>query len=222
MRLFAAVWPPAGILSWLEGLPRPAVPGLRWTTGDQWHVTLAFYGEVPEEELPPLADALGTAAAAVRELPVAALGDRTLQLGRGVLCVPASGLESLAAGVRDATSRWVGDGSPFTGHLTLARARRGRAVPPSLVGAPLPYAVATGDASGTGAPASSWAVEEVCLVVSTREPSGSRYRTAASTGIGGGRPADPGTPPEHPGTNMRSQVQCGDRWGREPVREPPG
>ncbi len=183
MRLFAAVWPPAGVLRWLDGLPRPAVPGLRWTGIDQWHVTLVFYGEVPEEDLPLVAAALGRAARSMPEAPVAAVGDRTLLLGRDVLYAPVSGLDVLVAGVRDATRPWVGDDAPFTGHLTLARASGGRAVPGTLVGTPLPAAGAEG-AAGAGGSASSWVVDEACLVVSSSTPTGSRYRTAASAGIG--------------------------------------
>ena len=47
MRLFVAVWPPADVIDGLRGLERPSVDGVRWTTPDQWHVTLRFLGELP-------------------------------------------------------------------------------------------------------------------------------------------------------------------------------
>ena len=61
-RLFVAVWPPDEVLDLIAALPRPEVEGLRWTTRDQWHVTLRFFGSV---ELAPAAVALrGVAASA--------------------------------------------------------------------------------------------------------------------------------------------------------------
>ena len=45
-RLFVAVWPPASLTDQLRGLARPQQTGLRWTTEDQWHVTLRFFGGV--------------------------------------------------------------------------------------------------------------------------------------------------------------------------------
>jgi 2'-5' RNA ligase len=41
----------------------PARPGLRWTSPDTWHLTLAFLGEVPETVLPELTTRLERAAA---------------------------------------------------------------------------------------------------------------------------------------------------------------
>ncbi|MER3453020.1 MAG: RNA 2',3'-cyclic phosphodiesterase, partial [Acidimicrobiia bacterium] len=48
MRLFVAVWPPEEVLDVVAKLPRPGVVGLRWTSREQWHVTLRFFGSVPE------------------------------------------------------------------------------------------------------------------------------------------------------------------------------
>ena len=48
MRLFVAVWPPVDVVERLSELPRPAVDGVRWTTPDQWHVTIRFLGEVAD------------------------------------------------------------------------------------------------------------------------------------------------------------------------------
>ncbi|MEA2686121.1 MAG: hypothetical protein QOE93_1316, partial [Actinomycetota bacterium] len=47
-RLFVAVWPPAPLLDAVAALDRPAVPGLRWTGREQWHVTLRFLGAVED------------------------------------------------------------------------------------------------------------------------------------------------------------------------------
>lgn len=71
MRLFAALRPPREVLDhldqalqtvsppWLGAGPPP----LRWVAPEQRHVTLAFYGEVPDGALEDLADALGGVAA---------------------------------------------------------------------------------------------------------------------------------------------------------------
>jgi 2'-5' RNA ligase len=65
MRLFVAIVPPPEALAELaEAVAplRPARPGLKWTTEADWHLTLAFLGEVPERVLPELATRLERAA----------------------------------------------------------------------------------------------------------------------------------------------------------------
>ncbi|PWS40443.1 RNA 2',3'-cyclic phosphodiesterase, partial [Streptomyces sp. ZEA17I] len=67
-RLFAAVLPPPSAVAELRTAVAPlrALPGardLRWTRPEDWHVTLAFYGEVPDEDVRPELEArLGRAA----------------------------------------------------------------------------------------------------------------------------------------------------------------
>ncbi|MDP9386758.1 MAG: hypothetical protein M3Q48_02235, partial [Actinomycetota bacterium] len=90
MRLFVAVWPPADVVDGLAALPRPEVPGLRWTAPEQWHVTLRFLGEVD------LAAARRAFAATdITGAAVAELGPATGRFGRRVLHVPVAGLEGL-------------------------------------------------------------------------------------------------------------------------------
>ena len=56
MRLFAAVWPPEDVLDHLDlalGAVRRTLPGdgtgpVRWSARDTWHLTCAFYGDVPD------------------------------------------------------------------------------------------------------------------------------------------------------------------------------
>ena len=109
----------------LEDLPRPILPGVRWTARPQWHVTLRFLGDA---DVDAVAGALHDVMASATE---AVLGARTQRLGRGVLCVHVSGLDAVAAAVIGATSAL---GRPpghrtFRGHITLARVD-GRAKPP--------------------------------------------------------------------------------------------
>ena len=119
-RLFVAVWPPDDVLRELVAMPRPAVDGLRWTKPERLHITLRFLGQCDEAEV--------QAALAATRLPAAqvTLGPRVKRLGRGVLMIPAQGLDDLAAAVEAAISP-VGlppPDHPFTGHLTVARFKR--------------------------------------------------------------------------------------------------
>jgi 2'-5' RNA ligase len=120
VRLFVAARPPADVLDAIASLPRAAVAGVRWTTREQWHVTLRFFGEVSDPQ--PIMDAL-------RSVPLprahVELGPRAGMLGRGVVQLPVQGLDDLADVVRDATASF---GQPEThpryrGHLTLARTK---------------------------------------------------------------------------------------------------
>jgi len=122
MRLFVAVWPSAAVVEDLGRVERPAYPGVRWTTVDQWHVTLRFIGELDD----PAVLISGMQGAAM-STTVAELGPRSACLGPTVLCLPVTGLDALAAAVRAATADVgdPGDQLGFRGHLTLARARRG-------------------------------------------------------------------------------------------------
>lgn len=66
MRLFVAVWPPPGAVDELGRAlvdVRAAVPQLRWTIPEQWHVTLAFLGEVADDRRPELERRLARVAA---------------------------------------------------------------------------------------------------------------------------------------------------------------
>lgn len=144
MRLFVAVDLPGPVVRLLESLPRPARRSLRWTSPDQWHVTLRFLGEVEESD--PVVEALGIVAArcaagsAEAAEPVEArLGPATAWFtGRRVLQVPVAGLEELATFVRDATAPWGSSiEAAFAGHVTLARVRGDKAGPPELAGTPV-------------------------------------------------------------------------------------
>lgn len=167
VRCFVAVWPSAGAAAMLEALPRPQLPALRWTTPDQWHVTLHFLGNVDPRRRPDLERALERVGRGVRGPVAASLGPATTRLGRSVLCVPVVGLDAVAEAVgRELAS---GSGPGYRGHLTLARARRGRTVPAHLAGV-----VAE----------AGWAVHELALVVSTLDPAGARYRQVATVPLG--------------------------------------
>jgi len=166
-RLFVAVWPPDDVLDLIAGLPRPAVEALRWTTRNQWHITLRFFGSV---ELEDAASALQSVSA---PRTTAVLGPETGHFGTRVLQVPVAGLDAVAKAVVRATTR-VGkppEPRPFSGHLTLARARdrrRGVDLRP-FVGTPV---------------SASWPVTEVCLVESHLSSKGATYQVVESVSLG--------------------------------------
>ena len=173
MRLFVGVGPPPEVAAAVTDLPRPEHPAVRWTTEDQWHVTLRFLGEVADDDVPQLLAALGDVGR-VAAPGVASLGPTTTRLGASNLVVPVAGVDELAKAVCAGTSRFGAppEDRPFVGHLTLARGRGGRRIPTVLAGQPL---------------AASWTVEEVALVRS-RLGRSSRYETLASVRLGGTAP----------------------------------
>ena len=125
-------------------------------------MTLRFLGEVESPE--PVVAALEAGLAGVGPCEAVA-GPAVEALGRHVVMVPVAGLEAVAAAVVASTAGFgkAPDTRPFTGHLTLARAKQGSVR--ALAGAPI---------------AGRWTVEEVCLVRSTLHPHGARYSTVAS------------------------------------------
>jgi RNA 2',3'-cyclic 3'-phosphodiesterase len=169
VRLFVAVAPPADVVAMVARLDRPEVPGVRWTTADQWHVTLRFLGEVEDP---------GSVTAALERASLApttaTLGPRVATLGRGVLMVPVAGLDALAEAIVSATAG-VGrppEDRPFRGHVTLARARRGASVR-GLAGSEL---------------AGTFPVEDVRLVRSRLGRGGARYEDVHVRRLGDFRP----------------------------------
>lgn len=134
MRLFVALTPPDAVLDDLAEHVAPrraAVPTLRWSDPQQWHITLAFLGEVPDRVLDPLTEGLQRCANRLEPVPLALAG-------AGAFPDPAFA-KVLWVGVRgeEGLARWVGsvrptcnhagappDGQPFRAHVTLARSGR--------------------------------------------------------------------------------------------------
>ena len=135
--MFAALVPPEHVVEHLAEFLAPrqeAEPGFRWTVPEQWHVTLAFMGNVPDRSLDDLVERLGRAA--TRRAPL----DLTL-VGGGAfpnparakvlyVAVDADGREAelrhLAVGARAAATKAGADaeGGRFHPHVTLARIGR--------------------------------------------------------------------------------------------------
>jgi RNA 2',3'-cyclic 3'-phosphodiesterase len=175
VRLFVAVRPPESVVEMLLGIERPDFAQLRWTTEEQWHVTLRFLGEVDDP---------GPVVRALRGVPHALLDDGVVEVrailgpttawfpGRQVLQVTVAGLDALAHAVLDATAPWTAraDDHSFSGHLTLARTRGRASGSASLAGASL---------------AVTWRVRAFELVSSVLGRGGPRYETVDTVPLSG-------------------------------------
>jgi 2'-5' RNA ligase len=136
VRLFVAVVPPPEVIEHLAAYvePRRDHPDedLRWAAEENWHLTLAFLGDVPDRKADELEERLERAArrrppmnlriagagafpnaAVARVLWTGVHGDRTA-------------LSRLASGTRAAANRAGVEvaGRRFTPHITLARTKR--------------------------------------------------------------------------------------------------
>ena len=123
MRLFVAVAPPPAARAHAGAAVdavRPRHPQLRWIPPERWHLTLAFYGEVPDADLD------GTVAMVGRRLrrqvaPMLSLRGAG-QFSRRALWLGIGGeLETLRALARAVTF----ERRPDRPHLTVARLRGG-------------------------------------------------------------------------------------------------
>jgi 2'-5' RNA ligase len=124
MRLFVAVRPPAAVIAALDTLPRPEHTPTRWTTREQWHVTLRFFGNVDDPS--PITRGLAEALHEVEPFAVT-MGPRAGVLGHQIVYLPVTGLADVAATVVAATKDF-GERPPtrrFRGHLTLGRTKGG-------------------------------------------------------------------------------------------------
>jgi 2'-5' RNA ligase len=132
VRVFVALAPPDDAKDELAGALLPAYeqyPHLRWNRIEDWHITLAFLGELPVTAVPVLQPALARLAASRPPLQLGLTGgghfdERLLWSGiEGEL----EGLHLLADEVGDVvrTCGITYRERPLRPHLTLARARRG-------------------------------------------------------------------------------------------------
>ncbi|HWE70481.1 MAG TPA: RNA 2',3'-cyclic phosphodiesterase [Acidimicrobiales bacterium] len=171
-----AVSPDESTRSRLSALDLGSAEGLRVVRPEQLHITLRFLGQVDDDRVPELSDALGRAAASVHDVVRCRLGPSTAWFGGDrVLQIPVEGLDELAGAVRLATLAAVpdaGDREPaFQGHLTVARSngrRDGASERHSLAGIPF---------------AGAFEVSSLDLVASRLTDDGPRYSPLASSGL---------------------------------------
>jgi 2'-5' RNA ligase len=163
VRLFVAVYPSPEAVAHLDAALDPVRgdwPGLRWVPAEQWHLTLAFLGEVAERLVEPLVERLGRAAARAGPMRLSLGGFGAFPSGRRAR-VCWMGVDGAVAPLRDlatrvgAAARHTGievDTKPYRPHLTVARPRR----PPLDVGSLVkPWSAYRGPA---------WVAGEVSLV----------------------------------------------------------
>jgi len=144
-RMFVAMIPPESVLEDLEQYVAPrresdALPGLRWTLPEQWHLTLAFSADVPDRAYDDLVDRLHRAARKRRPTDARIAGGGAFpQVGKAKVLyagiettldaspeVGAEELRRMATGARAAVAKAGAgvDGQRFRPHLTLARLGR--------------------------------------------------------------------------------------------------
>jgi RNA 2',3'-cyclic 3'-phosphodiesterase len=132
MRLFVAVTPPPEAVDELRSATagmRAARPELHWTRPDQWHLTLAFLGEVDDDARADLTVRLGRVGPRHPPLQLALSGAG--RFGDRVLWTRVTGdvaaLRRLAESVRVAArrARIAVEERPYRPHLTLARGHEG-------------------------------------------------------------------------------------------------
>lgn len=196
IRVFIALAPPDPAKEELARELRPVYdthPRMRWNRVEDWHITLAFLGELPVETVPLLRPPLVGVAAAHLPPRLALRGsgefdDRVLWTG---IDGAVDELHALAADVRTAV-RGCGialEERPLRPHLTLARARRG-----DLSSA---AEIAAGLAGFSGRP---WAAERLHLVGSNagRSSGPIHYRDITAWPLGSGDRGDGSSTPPSP------------------------
>ncbi|MEV2245538.1 RNA 2',3'-cyclic phosphodiesterase [Streptomyces sp. NPDC049970] len=184
VRVFIALAPPDHAKEELVRELRPSYgthPRMRWNRVEDWHITLAFLGELPAGTVPVLCRPLADLAAAHEPPRLALRGsgsfdDRVLWSG---IDGDLDDLHALAADVRTVV-RSCGvpfEDRPLRPHLTLARARRGDLSSTSEI--------AAGLAEFAGR---RWTAERLHLVGSNdgRGPGPIRYRDIESWALGSG------------------------------------
>jgi RNA 2',3'-cyclic 3'-phosphodiesterase len=136
VRLFVAIVPPPSAVAELAdrtAAVRRAWPGLRWTSREAWHITLAFLGEVPAQVLPELGVQMERAAGRHLAQDLAVRGCGAFPSARHARAVW-SGVQahqatlealaaSVAAGGRRAGAPPPDEGRRYQPHLTLAYLR---------------------------------------------------------------------------------------------------
>lgn len=132
MRLFVALDLPAEVADHADRALAPVRDRhgeLRWVPPQRWHLTLAFYGDVPDERVAAVAARVERGVRGPRGRRGQA-GRRPLELrlggsGRFARRALWLGVDGDVAGLRSLARGVASDRSPFRAHLTVARLRGG-------------------------------------------------------------------------------------------------
>lgn len=183
LRLFIAVPIPQGMREALEGLQaswKARTQGVRWVRPEGLHITLKFLGNVPEERLQAIKEAMETALSGLAPFEVRVKGVGAFPSLRNprVLWVGVEDEEGKLKGVFKALEKalqklgFPREERPFSPHLTLGRVK-GR-----------------GDFSfleGSGFDFGPLLVKEVILFKSDLKPEGAEYTPLYAVPLGGRR-----------------------------------
>jgi RNA 2',3'-cyclic 3'-phosphodiesterase len=133
VRLFVAVTPPTAVLEHADAAVTPVRtehPDLRWIPVERWHLTLAFYGEIPDAKVD------GVTAMVARKLqraavdqPVEVCFSGAGQFSRRALWI---GLDGDVASLKKLAKAVITDRRPYRPHLTVARLRGGADARPAV------------------------------------------------------------------------------------------
>lgn len=139
VRVFAAVWPPQGVLDHLDlaigavrrRLGSAAGTGpVRWSARETWHLTCAFYGDVADGRMPELSRELAAVAAGTAPYGLALRGagmfaHRTLWVGVGGDVAAQRELARSAVAAGRAVGVRPDERPRERAHLTIGRVRGG-------------------------------------------------------------------------------------------------
>jgi RNA 2',3'-cyclic 3'-phosphodiesterase len=121
VRLFVAVRPPAAALAHAATAVQPVrslAPGLRWVPPERWHLTLAFYGEVPDDDVGRVVARTARRVDGALEMGLALTGAGRFG-GRAVWL----GVTGDVAELRTLAGALDPGGRRYRPHLTVARVR---------------------------------------------------------------------------------------------------
>ncbi len=172
MRLSVSLWPPLEVVEALSELDRPDVPGVHWSTPEQWLVKVRPLAHVHERIVPTLIESLENELDGAPVVPCV-LGPATRRLAGQWLGAPVTGLEDLASAVFEATAGVVPvtHPQPFAANIVLARGR----VPKELAGHPV---------------STAWTADSVCLVADRSSSTYARFEDLAAITLGVRRASD--------------------------------
>jgi 2'-5' RNA ligase len=121
VRLFVALRPPPDVVAHADAALEPVRrghPDLRWVPATRWHLTLAFYGEIPDDKVE------GTAAMVDRRLQGKGPCDLAFR-GAGFFARRALwlGVDGDLPGLKTLARSVTFERRPYRPHLTVARLR---------------------------------------------------------------------------------------------------
>jgi len=171
LRLFLALRIPGDVLEAIERWQQEQLPGVRVVPREHLHVTLAFLGHRPAEELEAIVSVLRDAAAGAGEIRLTPVRYReTRSVGMLVLEDEEGRAARVAAGVQERLEQlgvYRREGRPWLPHLTVARWRDRPRLQPEPP------------------PRRTFVPSDAAAYLSRLHPGGARYEVLESVALGG-------------------------------------